>query len=97
MDALLMLISLMLCISVQVNIICRLVSRIMIFLHPSTLETVDFSNICYRMVCRNAISSADLADYGRDLGVMAYGDLFKSKDQKFSYLSYQLSLTNGYL
>jgi len=26
---------------------------------PSTLETVDFSNICYRMVCRNAISSAD--------------------------------------
>ena len=28
---------------------------------------------------------------------MAYGDLFKSKDQKFSYLSYQLSLTNGYL
>ena len=64
---------------------------------PSTLETVDFSNICYRMVCRNAISSADLIDYGRDLGVMAYGDLFKSRDQKFSYLSYQLSLTNGYL
>lgn len=64
---------------------------------PSTLETVDFSNICYRMVCRNAISSADLIDYGRDLGVMAYGDLFKSKNQKFSYLSYQLSLTNGYL
>ena len=49
------------------------------------------------MVCRNAISSADLIDYGRDLGIMAYGDLFKSKDQKFSYLSYQLSLTNGYL
>ena len=35
---------------------------------PATLETVDFSNICYRMVCRNAISSADLIDYGRDLG-----------------------------
>ena len=49
------------------------------------------------MECRNTISSADLIDYGRDLGVMAYGDLFKSKDQKFSYLSYQLSLTNGYL
>ncbi len=30
------------------------------------------------MVCRNAISSADLIDYGRDLGVMAYGDLLSS-------------------
>jgi len=64
---------------------------------PATLETVDFSNICYRMVCRNAISSADLIDYGRDLGVMAYGDLLQNQEKGFSYLSYNLSLTNGYL
>lgn len=64
---------------------------------PATLETVDFSNICYRMVCRNAISSPDLIDYGRDLGIMAYGDLFENKEKGFSYLSYNLSLTNGYL
>ena len=31
-------------------------------LSPSTLETVDFSNICYRMVCRNAIGY-DFVDY----------------------------------
>lgn len=53
---------------------------------PATLETVDFSNICYRMVCRNAISSPDLIDYGR---------LFKNKEQDFSYLSYNISVTNG--
>ena len=49
------------------------------------------------MVCRNAISSADLIDYGRDLGVMAYGDLLQNQEKGFSYLSYNLSLTNGYL
>lgn len=64
---------------------------------PATLETVDFSNICYRMVCRNAISSADLIDYGRDLGVMAYGDLFRDEEKGFSHLCYNISLTNGYL
>lgn len=62
---------------------------------PATLEVVDFSNICYRMVCRNAVSSPNLIDYGRDIGVMAYGDLFENKDEGFSYLSYNLSLTNG--
>ena len=64
---------------------------------PATLETVDFSNICYRMVCRNAISTPNLIDYGRDIGIMAYGDLFDNKEKGFSYLSYNLSLTNGYL
>lgn len=64
---------------------------------PATLETVDFSNICYRMVCRNAVSTPTLIDYGRDLGVMAYGDFLPSKDNKFNYISYQVSLTNGYL
>lgn len=64
---------------------------------PSTLEVVDFSNICYRMVCRNAVSTPDLIDYGRDIGIMAYGDLFENKEKGFNYLSYNLSLTNGYL
>lgn len=62
---------------------------------PASLETIDFSNICYRMVCRNPISSKDFIDYGRDLGVMAYGDLFPSSNQKFNYLSYNLSVSNG--
>lgn len=62
---------------------------------PATLETVDFSNICYRMACRNAIGY-DFIDYGRDLGVMLMGDLFPS-NKGFSYLSYNLALTNGQL
>lgn len=64
---------------------------------PATLETVDFSNINLRMVCRNAVSTPNLIDYGRDIGVMAYGDLIEDKEKGFSYLSYNLSLTNGYL
>lgn len=64
---------------------------------PATLETVDFSNICYRMVCRNAITNPNLIDYGRDIGIMAYGDLFKNNEKDFNYFSYQLSLTNGSL
>ena len=60
---------------------------------PATLETVDFSNICYRMACRNAISY-NLVDYGRDLGVMIIGDLFPS-DKGFSYLHYDFAITNG--
>jgi len=58
---------------------------------PSTLETVDFSNICYRMVCRNAISTPNLIDYGRDVGLMAYGDLLGD------VVSYNLSVSNGHL
>ena len=65
-------------------------------LSPSTLETVDFSNICYRMVCRNAIGY-DFVDYGRDLGIMAFGDLFTDEARGFSRLSYNLSLSNGHL
>lgn len=66
-------------------------------LSPSTLEMVDFSNINLRMVCRNAISTPNLIDYGRDIGIMAYGDFFENKEKEFNYLSYNLSLTNGYL
>ena len=62
---------------------------------PATLETVDFSNICYRMACRNAIGY-DFVDYGRDLGVMLIGDCFKS-DEGFSYLHYDFAVTNGSL
>ncbi len=65
---------------------------------PATLETIDFSNINYRMVCRNAASSsANFVDYGRDIGIMAYGDLIENQDKGFSYLSYDLSFTNGHL
>lgn len=62
---------------------------------PATLETVDFSNICYRMACRNAIGY-NYVDYGRDLGVMLIGDCFKS-DEGFSYLHYDFAVTNGSL
>lgn len=64
-------------------------------LSPSTLETVDFSDICYRMVCRNPFSY-NFVDYGRDLGIMIFGDLFPS-GKGFNYISYDLSLSNGSL
>ncbi|NCD00267.1 MAG: porin [Bacteroidia bacterium] len=60
---------------------------------PATLETVDFSNICYRIVCRNPYEY-NFVDYGRDLGIMVMGDLFPSQEG-FNHLSYNLSLTNG--
>ena len=66
-------------------------------LSPKTLETIDFSSITYNMICRNAISTPNLIDYGRDIGIMMYGDLFENKTKKFSYLSYYLSVTNGNL
>lgn len=67
------------------------------FISPATLETVDFSNICYRMVCRNPITDKSYIDYGRDLGVMAYGEFLPAADKGFNYLGYYLSLTNGAL
>jgi hypothetical protein len=60
---------------------------------PATLETVDFSNICYNMACRNA-ADGNYVDYGRELGVMAMGDLFPS-GKGFNYLSYNLAVANG--
>ncbi len=63
---------------------------------PATLETVDFSNLCYRMVCRNPIGY-DFVEYGRDLGVMFMGNLFKNEADNFYRLSYNLSLSNGHL
>lgn len=63
---------------------------------PATLETVDFSNVCYRMVCRNPISY-NIVDYGRDLGVMLLGDLLPNTKEGFNYISYNLSLSNGSL
>ena len=41
---------------------------------PATLETVDFSNIVYRIACRNPYEY-NFVDYGRDLGVMLIGDI----------------------
>lgn len=54
---------------------------------PATLETVDFSNIVYRMACRNPYSY-NLVDYGRDLGIMFTGDITP-------YFHYDVALTNG--
>ncbi|MCO6026290.1 OprO/OprP family phosphate-selective porin [Prevotella cerevisiae] len=63
---------------------------------PATLETIDFSNICYRMVCRNPISY-NFIDYGRDIGVMILGDLFPNLQKEFYYVSYNMAITNGSL
>lgn len=54
---------------------------------PATLETVDFSNIVYRMACRNPYSY-NFVDYGRDLGIMFIGDITP-------YFHYDVALTNG--
>lgn len=61
---------------------------------PATLETVDFSNICYRMACRNPYSY-NVVDYGRDLGIMFIGDAFQAENGP--YLHYDVALTNGSL
>ena len=60
---------------------------------PATLETVDFSNIVYRIACRNPYEY-NLVDYGRDLGIMFMGDVFDS-GKGFSYLHYDVAITNG--
>lgn len=60
---------------------------------PATLETVDFSNIVYRIACRNPYEY-NLVDYGRDLGVMLMGDLGDS-GKGFKYFHYDVALTNG--
>ena len=62
---------------------------------PSTLESIDFSNIVYRMACRNPYEY-NFVDYGRDLGIMFIGDIGKSK-QGYSYLHYDFAITNGSL
>lgn len=60
---------------------------------PATLETVDFSNIVYRMACRNPYEY-NLVDYGRDLGLMFMGDIGDS-GKGFRYFHYDVALTNG--
>lgn len=60
---------------------------------PATLETVDFSNIVYRIACRNPYEY-NLVDYGRDLGVMLMGDLGDS-GKGFKYFHYDVAVTNG--
>lgn len=62
---------------------------------PATLETVDFSNIVYRIACRNPYEY-NFVDYGRDLGIMFMGDAFDS-GKGFRYLHYDVALTNGSL
>ncbi len=60
---------------------------------PATLETVDFSNIVYRMACRNPYEY-NFVDYGRDLGIMFMGDAFDS-GEGYRYFHYDFAITNG--
>jgi len=60
---------------------------------PATLETVDFSNIVYRIACRNPYEY-NFVDYGRDLGVMFIGDVGDS-GKGFRYFHYDVAITNG--
>lgn len=64
-------------------------------LSPATMETIDFSSLCSRMLFRNAIGY-DHSDFGRDLGIMVMGELFPSGDGS-CFISYNLSLVNGHL
>lgn len=66
-------------------------------LPPGALETIELSSINQRMVCRNPVSMPNHFDFGRDMGLMAYGGLFESADKKFNHLSYHLSVTNGHI
>ena len=60
---------------------------------PATLETVDFSNIVYRIACRNPYEY-NFVDYGRDLGVMLIGDIGDS-GEGYRYFHYDFAVTNG--
>ncbi len=63
-------------------------------LSPLTLETIDFSDVCERIVCRNGIGF-DHIDYARDLGVMVPGNLLPAQAGDYHHLTYNLSITNG--
>ncbi len=60
---------------------------------PATLETVDFSNIVYRIACRNPYEY-NFVDYGRDLGIMFIGDVGDS-GEGYRYFHYDFAITNG--
>lgn len=62
---------------------------------PLTNVTIDYAPICSKMVLRNAVGY-NYSDYGRDLGIMLLGNLFKS-EQNHYYLQYNLAVTNGHL
>lgn len=62
---------------------------------PLTNVTIDYAAICSRMVLRNAVGYS-YSDYGRDLGVMLLGNLFKANDGH-DYLQYNIAVTNGHL
>lgn len=64
-------------------------------LSPATMETIDFSSLCSRILFRNALGY-DYSDFGRDLGIMIMGDILPTA-QGFSRISYNISLTNGHL
>ena len=63
------------------------------YIGPSHLETIDYSNLCYRLSDRNPLTY-NYIDYGRELGIMFMGELLPS-NKGFNYLSYNLAITNG--
>ncbi len=60
---------------------------------PGSLETADYSNLVYRISCRNPYEY-NFTEYGRDIGIMFFGDLFDSGND-FHYLHYDVAITNG--
>lgn len=63
---------------------------------PLTNVTIDFASICSRMVLRNALGY-NYTDFGRDLGVMVWGEFLPGADGSFKHFSYNLAVTNGHL
>ncbi len=63
------------------------------YIGPASLETIDYSNLTYRLTERNPLTY-NYVEYGREQGIMVMGEFLPS-GQGFNYLSYNLSLTNG--
>lgn len=63
------------------------------YIGPSTLETIDYSNLSYRLTERNPLTY-DYIEYGRELGIMFMGEFLPS-NKGFNYLAYNLAVTNG--
>lgn len=63
---------------------------------PLTNVTIDYASICSRMVLRNALGY-NYSDFGRDLGVMIWGEFAPSADGSFKHFAYNLAITNGHL
>ena len=62
---------------------------------PASLETPNYSDIVYRIACRNPYEY-NFCSNGVDLGIMLMGDLIDS-GKGFKYLHYDIALSNGSL